>query len=273
MSNPLKEPAPTRSNILVFDSGVGGLSIVEPIRNSLPGYSISYLADNGGYPYGLLDENVLIERVCTLITKVANLCQPDIIIIACNSASTLVLPRLRDLLTQPIIGVVPAIKPAAQQSASSVIGLLATPGTIGRDYTDKLIADFAPHCKIVSVGSAELVELVENKYAGKPVCLHALENILEPFKASVASEQMDTVVLACTHFPLIKQELAEAMPEITHWVDCGTAIANRAKALLDGISVNSASSHGQLFTTQPQGCSASLQEKFRQDGFTTMIAI
>ena len=129
------------ANILVFDSGVGGLSIVEHIQQLLPASRLCYLADNKHFPYGLLDAPALIARVSDLISAAVQHQQADIVVIACNTASTLVLPELRRILDIPVVGVVPAIKPAAKLSLNKVIGLLATPGTIQRDYTDDLIGD------------------------------------------------------------------------------------------------------------------------------------
>jgi glutamate racemase len=220
-------------NILIFDSGVGGLSIAEHVRDMLPFAAIDYVADNALFPYGLLQDSRLIERVCLIINQAISSNKPDIIVIACNSASTLVLPTLREKLGIPVVGVVPAIKPAAKISKSKVIGLLATPGTILRDYTDELIGEFARDCEIIKVGSSELVQLVEQKVAGTPPTQNNLEEVLRPLTNHPRWQNMDTIVLACTHFPLIKQELAITAPNIKYWVDSGEAIARRVKSLLD----------------------------------------
>ena len=226
MNNPLA------ANILVFDSGVGGLSIVQHIRQQLPTASINYLADNKLFPYGLLDDQTLITRVIELVVTAVARYQADIVVIACNTASTLVLPALRHRLDIPVVGVVPAIKPAAQQSQSKVIGLLATPGTIQRDYTDDLIADFANDCEIIRVGSSKLVTVVEDKLAGHAVIPATFNEIIALFHYHPRWQQMDTMVLACTHFPLVKDELAKAAPQLKYWVDSGDAIARRVHSLL-----------------------------------------
>ncbi len=220
-------------NILVFDSGVGGLSIVEQIRHKLPTAQLTYLADNALFPYGLLSEQKLIERACTLINNVSQRYHSDLIVIACNSASTLVLPILRKQLSIPIVGVVPAIKPAEKASLTKVIGLLATPGTIQREYTDELIADFAPDCKVIRFGSSKLVELVEKKLRGQQFENYHFEEILKPFRQQQGWDKIDTMVLACTHFPLAQRELSALAPEIDHWVDSGEAIARRVESLLE----------------------------------------
>ncbi|MEE8058435.1 MAG: glutamate racemase [Pseudomonadales bacterium] len=223
------------ANILVFDSGVGGLSIVNPIRQRLPATTLTYLADNKLFPYGLLDEQLLIERVTQLIANASQQYHADIVVVACNSASTLALPHLREVLNIPVVGVVPAIKPAAQQSKSKVIGLLATPGTIQRDYTDDLIGDFANGCDIIRVGTSTLVNIVEEKLAGITPAAEIFTGIIALFHHHPRWQQMDTIVLACTHFPLVIAELAQAAPEIDHWIDAGDAIARRVQYLLENL--------------------------------------
>jgi glutamate racemase len=239
-----------QSNILIFDSGVGGLSIASHIHQLLPAAKLTYLADNAWFPYGLLKDRVLIDRVCLLIGQAVAEHHPKLIVIACNSASTLVLPALRQMTGIPVVGVVPAIKPAASLSSSKVIGLLATPGTIQRDYTDELIGDFAKDCEIIRVGSSELVLLVEQKLAGITPSPSRLKEIMAQFQQHPQGQHMDTLVLACTHFPLIKNELASIAPQILHWVDSGEAIARRVQSLMPAIQpdVSKQSSWQAMFT-------------------------
>lgn len=219
-------------HVLVFDSGVGGLSIVRHIRSALPGVRLSYLADTAFFPYGMLTEAQLVERVLALLDRAGNELQPDLIVLACNSASTIALPHLRQHLTIPIVGVVPAIKPAAQLSESKVIGLLATPGTVNRRYTDELIEQFAPQCQVLRLGTSELVELVERQLWGSSQSAEAFRSILAPLQEDARWQQLDTMVLACTHFPLVKDLLAQAAPTVKHWVDSGEAIARRVQHVL-----------------------------------------
>ncbi len=223
-------------SILVFDSGVGGLSIVKHIRHILPDVAINYLADNALFPYGLLSNDELVDRTSSLISAADKQLKPDVIVIGCNSASTLALPRLRQNLSTPIVGVVPAIKPAAQLSQTKVIGLLATPGTIQRDYTDDLIKEFASDCTVVKIGSSELVLQAEKKLAEFLLSHTNLNHSLAPFIEHPLSDQIDTVVLACTHFPLLKDELARQLPHVIHWVDSGEAIARRVQHVLSELS-------------------------------------
>jgi len=219
-------------HILIFDSGIGGLSILNHLNQRIPNARVSYVADNAMFPYGLLDEDTLIERVASVVTEAAIKINPDMIIIACNSASTVCLPSLRERIHLPIIGVVPAIKPAAQLSQSKVIGLLGTEGTVNRHYTDQLIKDFAKDCTIVRMGSAQLVELAESHLNGEHIASKKIQRAVSPLIDEKLIETMDTVVLACTHFPLLLEQLKLSAPHITHWVDSGDAIARRAEELL-----------------------------------------
>jgi glutamate racemase len=259
-----------KPHILIFDSGVGGLTIVEHIRQALPGSRISYLADNALFPYGLLHEQQLLERVTMLLKAAVDELKPQLLVIGCNSASTLVLPHLRQLLDIPIVGVVPAIKPAAQTSATHVVGLLATPGTVDRDYTDELITDYANHCEVIRVGSAELVKAIEGKMRGTPIDNKICGDVIQAFREHPLWPQLDTIVLACTHFPLAINELSAAAPEIKHWVDSGAAIARRVESLLGAI-IPQKTPHGctdlALFTDMSEHTPA-LVEELHHYGFS-----
>ena len=259
------------THILVFDSGVGGLSIVEHLRLALPGVAITYLADTLFFPYGMMQEQALVKRVVTLLGQAHERYNPDLIVVACNTASTLVLPTLRETLTIPIVGVVPAIKPAAQLSTSKVIGLLATPGTIRRDYTDELIADFAPECEVIRVGSSQLVQVAEEALRG---CHHdpdVFRTALAPFFEHRRSGELDTIVLACTHFPLVKEQLAMAAPGISHWVDSGAAIARRVRQLLPTLAGTGRRQSGdQVLLTGDYSDESAPGEKFVRFGFQSV---
>lgn len=225
------------ARILVFDSGVGGLSILRAIQ-SHPDIDITqhqwlFCSDNAFFPYGTKPEDILIQRVCAVLSALYDKFQPDIIVIACNTASTIALEAVRQKLPCAIVGVVPAIKPAAQLSVSKSIGLLATPGTIARRYTQQLIEDFASDCKVTAVGSSELVQMAESYLRTGVIDKQSLAHIVEPFYAEQRISQLDTMVLACTHFPLIGDALKEICPAIKHWVDSGDAIARRVLWLLN----------------------------------------
>jgi len=217
------------AKILVFDSGVGGLSILQALQQALPACEYSYASDNQAFPYGTKSADFLINRTHKVLQALITQTRPDLIVVACNTASTLVLPHIRQHFTIPIVGVVPAIKPAVLQSKTRVIGLLGTPGTVTRPYTKALIEEFASDCEVIGVGSAELVTLAEQALRGTPPPLEQLSNILKPLFDNL---QLDTIVLACTHFPLIKEDLIKASPRPVNWLDSGEAIARRVRSLL-----------------------------------------
>ncbi|MCE0847552.1 glutamate racemase [Buttiauxella sp. A2-C1_F] len=232
-------PSNTHPTVLVFDSGVGGLSVYDEVRQLLPDLHYIYAFDNVAFPYGEKSEAFIVERVVEIVTAVQERYPLALAIIACNTASTVSLPALREKFAFPVVGVVPAIKPAARLTTNGVVGLLATRGTVRRPYTHELVARFASECKIEMLGSAELVELAEAKLHGHPVDLEELRKILRPWLRM--KEPPDTVVLGCTHFPLLEEELLEVLPEGTRLIDSGAAIARRTVWLLEHESPNALS--------------------------------
>lgn len=220
--------------ILLFDSGIGGLSIADEIRTRIQLCRLFYVADNAIFPYGIQEESVLINRLLELLPYLEQYARPDLIVIACNTASTVVLEPLRQQTRTPIIGVVPAIKPAAQASANHHIGLLATPGTVKRQYVQNLIDSFASHCQVTKVGSADLVHEAENKLRGLPVDHDVIARALAPFNPPNAAP--DIIVLGCTHFPFLREEIQQHLPQGTRLIDSGEAIARRAISLLQAIA-------------------------------------
>jgi glutamate racemase len=214
------------SPILFFDSGVGGLSVLGPTRALLPNAPIVYAADSAGFPYGRRTEAEIASRVPALLGRLVERFQPRLAVIACNTASTIALEHVRSALDLPVVGTVPAIKPAAEMSKSRVVGVLGTEATVRQPYVDDLAARFAADCTIVRHGSPELVELAEAKLAGEAVTVDSVRAAVEPMFAAPGGERIDTVVLACTHFPLLVEELKHAFPGIAY-VDGGPGIARR----------------------------------------------
>ena len=210
--------------ILFFDSGVGGLSVLEPTRKLLPNAPIVYAADSAGFPYGKRTEAEIASRVPALLGRLVERFRPRLAVIACNTASTIALDHVRSALDLPVVGTVPAIKPAAEISKSRVIGVLGTEATVRQPYVDDLALRFAADCTIVRHGSPELVELAEAKLAGEETSVDAVRAAAQPMFE--ADDRIDTVVLACTHFPLLEEELRAAFPNITY-VDGGPGIARR----------------------------------------------
>lgn len=218
--------------ILVFDSGVGGLSVAREIQRRLPLNPLVYASDNGFFPYGTKGETELIARVDVVINELLLRYPSEILVIACNTASTLTLPHLRSKLNLPIVGVVPAIKPAALLSKTGVIGLLATPATVARPYTHELIREYAANCEVISLGSSELVQIAEQKLRGEKIDSAAIGAIAQKLMAAAHAEKMDVLVLACTHFPLLQAELKQQLPASVTVIDSGAAIARRVEFLL-----------------------------------------
>lgn len=279
--------------ILFFDSGMGGLSVLSEVRRANPEAAYYYLFDHEGFPYGQKSEDFLVERVTALLTQVSTHLNPDLIVIACNTASTVVLDKIRPRFTRiPIVGVVPAIKTAGQLSHKRKIALLATPGTVQRAYTQRLIDNFAADCEVLRIGTVELVQLAEqclleevnakvcasglttsvgaasgletfapetfgpetsesidsnlelyrSLVSDEPVPLphlkltdsqrHELQAILAPITRLPPPEQPDVVVLGCTHFPLLRDDIAALLGPAITLVDSGSAIGRRVKHVL-----------------------------------------
>ena len=216
--------------VLVFDSGIGGLSIYNEIYSKMPNLHYIYAFDNEGFPYGDKSSEYLIARVNRIIATILQSYSIDLAVIACNTASTICLPSLRTNFPFPIVGVVPAIKPASKITKNKCIGLLATKATIQRAYTSNLIQEFAPDCDVKLLGLSELAHIAENKLQGIAVDMQQLETLLQPWlKLSVIP---DTIVLGCTHYPFIKDELRILFPNTT-FIDSGYAIASRVNTLLN----------------------------------------
>ena len=215
-----------QAKILIFDSGVGGLSVYQEIETRLPQLDYYYLFDNAAYPYGELEHHTLIERVNQLVKLVVDMHQIDLVVIACNTASTIVLPSLRALLSIPVVGVVPAIKPASNL-ANKAIGLIATPATIKRAYTHDLIRDFSQSKPVEMLGLTRLVDIAEEKIRGQSVNIEEMAELLLPLK-----NKIDVAVLGCTHFPLIRDEIQKVLGSRVQLVDSGEAIARRVEELL-----------------------------------------
>lgn len=216
--------------ILFFDSGVGGLSVLAPTRALLPKAPIVYAADNAAFPYGTRSEREIAARVPALLGRLVERFHPRLAVIACNTASTIALDHVRAALEIPVVGTVPAIKPAAEQSASRVIGVLGTEATVRQPYVDDLAARFAADCTVIRHGSPELVRLAEDKLAGHTVSPEAIRRAVEPMLEQHHGNEIDVVVLACTHFPLLADELATALPGVVQ-VDGGPGIARRVAHL------------------------------------------
>ncbi|GIU66902.1 glutamate racemase [Candidatus Phycosocius spiralis] len=224
--------ASKRPRVLVFDSGLGGLSVIKALMDASIGADIFHLADTAFFPYGEREDDALIKRIPSVIGAGIAQTQADLVIIACNTASTLALEEVRVEVSIPVVGVVPAIKPAVALSQTGVIGLLATPKTVTRPYTDALINRFSQGKIVLRHGAIGLAGAAEEKLAhGHPdplVYQSAIQGLLDQPRG----DQIDVIVLACTHYPLVLEELAAATPRPFQWVESGPAIARRVAHLL-----------------------------------------
>ncbi|GAC1551979.1 MAG: glutamate racemase [Beijerinckiaceae bacterium] len=221
--------------ILVFDSGLGGLTVFAEVARLRPEADFIYFADDAAFPYGALSEAELVTRVQSVLDVAIAEHAPDLVVIACNTASTLVLSPLRAAYpTLPFVGTVPAIKPAAERSRSQMISVLATPGTVARDYTRALIATHAGHCRVTLVGSQTLAALAEAEMKGEPIEERDITTAITPCFVSDPSlnARTDTIVLACTHYPLLQERFRRLAPWPVEWIDPGPAIARRVDAVL-----------------------------------------
>lgn len=234
--------------LLLFDSGVGGLSVLAAVRDLLPQASLVYVADSAGFPYGTKSEAEIAARVPALLGRLAERYNPRLIVIACNTASTIALQHVRAALDVPIVGTVPAIKPAAELSKTRVIGVLGTEATVRQPYVDDLAARFASDCIVLRHGSAALVELAEAKLHGEPTDPAAYRAAIAGLFDQQDGDRIDVVVNACTHFPLVVDELAAAAPHAVSFVDGAPGIARRVVYLTQGQEWPESPEHRAVFT-------------------------
>lgn len=221
--------APT---ILVFDSGLGGLTVFREIIAARPDANFVYVADDALFPYGRHGEAELVARIVPLMDELIERHRPDLVVIACNTASTLVLPQLRARYAVPFVGTVPAIKPACASSRTKLISVLGTEATVQREYTRALIRDFARGCEVTLVGSARLARLAEAALHDEPVDDAEIAAEIADCFVDKGDRRTDTVVLACTHYPLLLDRLTRMAPWPVDWIDPALAIARRVVELL-----------------------------------------
>ncbi|WP_096358792.1 glutamate racemase [Variibacter gotjawalensis] len=218
--------------ILVFDSGVGGLTVFREVAKARPDARFIYAADDALFPYGALPEDKLVARVTALMRGYIDRYSPDLIVIACNTASTIVLPELRKTFAVPFVGTVPAIKPACALSQTKRVSVLGTEATAKREYTQALIREFATGCKVNVVGSALLAPYAERELKGDPVSDAELAEAIAPAFKDDGIARTDTLVLACTHFPLLTERMRRVAPWPVTYIDPAPAIARRVVSLV-----------------------------------------
>jgi glutamate racemase len=258
--------ADASSPILLFDSGVGGLTVYDALRDLLPEAPVIYAADLAGLPYGEKTEAQVAARVAGLLGRMSERFRPRLICIACNTASTIALGMVRDVLEVPIVGTVPAIKPAAAQTRTGTIGLLGTQATIRQRYVDDLEAQFAADKRLLRVASPSLVDCAEAKLRGQRVDLGAIEQAAAALRAQAGEATIDTLVLACTHFPLLREELRAVFGEGIALVDGAHGIARRIAHLTSGHEMTR-TGPDRFVVTGPLAAAAGLDEALAARGF------
>lgn len=219
--------------VLVFDSGVGGLTVLREARVLMPEHRFVYAADDAGFPYGGWGEEALRQRIVALFQDLIARHDPQVAVIACNTASTLVLGDLRATFPEtPFVGTVPAIKPAAERTRTGLVSVLATPGTVRRQYTRDLIHEWATRCHVRLVGSDRLATLAEAYMREGFVDEAAVRAEIAPCFVEQDGRRTDIVVLACTHYPFLVNRMRKTAPWPVDWIDPAEAIARRALSLL-----------------------------------------
>jgi len=251
-------------HLLVFDSGIGGLGVVGEIRALRPDARITYFMDNGFFPYGAKPDEVLLPHLVKLIGQAIAAHRPDVVVVACNTASTIALSALRAAYDLPIVGCVPPIKPAAAASRTGHIGVLATAATVRRPYLNELIARFAPGCTVYSLGTPTLAALAEEKFRGSAVDVTAA---IAPLFAQPGAAAIDAVALGCTHYTFLRDEFAALYPNIA-WCDPALPVARRAVEV--GAGFPESDGPGTACFTAPPADEAVVTARLRAMGFVNI---
>jgi glutamate racemase len=237
--------------LLFFDSGLGGLSVLSAVRATLPYAPIVYAADYAGYPYGTKTEAEISARVPALLGRLVERYRPRLVTIACNTACTIALSHVRAALDLPVVGTVPAIKPASELTKTGVIGLLGTAATIRQPYVDRLEAEFAAGMTLLRYAAPELVHAAEAKMCGEAVDPEVYARAIKGLTAQNGGERLDVIILGCTHFPLVHEELAKAAAHDMQFVDGAAGIARRIVYLSQEQAWPKSATTGIFVTTGP----------------------
>lgn len=249
--------APT---ILIFDSGLGGLTVHREVAAAQPDAHLIYAADDAAFPYGPIAEERLVARVTAVIGALIGRYKPDLVVIACNTASTIALPELRTRFPLPFVGTVPAIKPACAATASKRVSVLGTEATVNREYTRTLIQQFSNGVDVTLVGSARLATYAEAELRGTPVGDRVIAEEIAPCFVDLGGRRTDTVVLACTHYPLLQHRFRGAQPWPVTYLDPAPAIARRVGQLLGPAPAGGMPRNAQMVTTLGQTPSPELEK-------------
>ena len=262
-------PQPTSRPVLIFDSGVGGLSVARAIRARLPGRALVYAADREGFPYGGRTEREIAVRVPALLGRLVERVDPALVVVACNTASTIALADVRSALDRPVVGTVPAVKPAALATRTGVIGVLGTEATVRQGYVDRLVAEWASGITVVRHGAPDLVLAAEDRFAGRAVPVERVADSLAGLLDQPDGDRIDTVVLACTHFPLLGTLLRAAAPGV-RFVDGAEGIARRATHLLGDVADGGERPEGRVLMTGAEPIPPAVAAAWAAEGFADL---
>lgn len=254
--------------MLVVDSGLGGISVVRALKTMRPELSLHYLADTAFFPYGSRSAEALNTRASTLMAHAIQLLKPSVIVLACNTLSTLCLEPLRRQCDTAFVGTVPPIKVASALSKTKRFTLLATPNTAASNYSANLIKQFASDCVVDCYGAPHLASMAEAYILHHHCDTDALRQEIAPCFLDDARDKTDCVVLGCTHYPLLKEKLEECSPWPVHWIDASDAIARQALSLLSNQNIGSASPASHAWVTSATAVTQ-YKDFFTREGFVT----
>jgi glutamate racemase len=259
--------------LLFFDSGIGGMSVVHAVRAALPNAPMVYAADYAGLPYGTKSEAEIAARVPALLGRLVERFRPRLVTIACNTACTIALSHVRAALDLPVVGTVPAVKPASETTKSGVIGLLGTAATIRQPYVDRLEAEFASGMTLLRHAAPELVHAAEAKMRGEVIDQAVYAAALAGLTSQPGGAALDVVILGCTHFPLVQDELAAAAGGNVLFVDGAAGIARRISYLTKDQSWPEQPSSGTFVTTGTLTDLGPYRPSLTQMGFTNLVQL
>ena len=229
----------------VFDSGVGGLSILDEALRQLPQHDYIYLADSANAPYGEKSPEWIAQRSLSLCQHLAQ-AGCDAIVVACNTATAEAIQAIRASISIPIVGVEPGIKPAAMQSANGIVGVLATEATLKSDKFNALLSTLPSHCQFIRQAGAGLVPLIEAGKANDGETLELLAKHLEPIQAAGS----DTIVLGCTHYPFLRKAIRKLLGDKINLIDTSEAVVKQLKRQLEAFTTNSEATTTSSNTSQ-----------------------
>ncbi len=254
---------------LVFDSGIGGMGVVQALRDLLPAMPIDYLADTALFPYGEQPDDLLTSRIVSLLVAACAQLQPDVLVIACNTASTIALPALREHLNIPVVGCVPPIRWAGRASKSRVIGLLSTSATARRPYILQLHRDFAPDCRLITHGARRLADLAERTFLGEVIADNDVQHELDCLFRQPHGDEIDTVGLGCTHYTFLMNAFERLSPEGVIWLDPAPAVARQVRTVLqEAPGLSGTCCPGRLLITRAPDEATRLQTAAERLGFS-----